>query len=72
MEKVWEGIQNAIRETVLAETWEEDDWKANPEEERILMKLNMNYGMMYPKKRKKATNPEPEPRSVQVSKIAVH
>eukprot|EP00253_Pinus_taeda_P019943 PITA_19943 len=51
-EKIWRGIQNSIRETVLAETWEEEDWKANPEEGRILAKLNMEFDMMYPRKEK--------------------
>ena len=48
--KIWTGIQKVIRETVLKETWEEDDWKVNPEEGRILMKLSMDYGMVDPKK----------------------
>lgn len=51
-EKIWRGIQNLIREIVLAETLEEEDWRANYEEGRILAKLNIEYGMMYPLKEK--------------------
>jgi len=49
-ERIWKGIQKSIRETVLAEVWEEEDWKANPEEGRILKKLNMEFDMIYPRK----------------------
>lgn len=49
-ENIWGGIQKSIREMVMAETWEEEDWRANTEEGRILEKLNMEYGMVYPLK----------------------
>jgi len=48
--KMWEKIQKAIRETILAENWEEEEWKTNPEERRILAKLNIEYKMIYPRK----------------------
>jgi len=60
-EKVWKGIQNAIRETVLAEIWEEDDWKTDPAEESILRKLNMNYSMIYPNKGKRKQTQKQSP-----------
>ena len=34
--------QRAIIETILVENWEEEEWKKNPEERRILAKLNKN------------------------------
>lgn len=48
--KIWEKIQRAIRETILAENWEEEEWNANPKEKRILARLNIEYNMIYPRK----------------------
>jgi len=45
--RIWEEICRSIKETILSETWEEEDWKLNQEEWRIISKLNMEYSMVY-------------------------
>ena len=49
-ETIWKRIVSSVREMILAEKWEEDDWKADQNEEQILMKLNLNYEMVHTKK----------------------
>eukprot|EP00253_Pinus_taeda_P006223 PITA_06223 len=49
-EETWKGILRAVKETILAEDWNEEEWKTNQEEGQILEKLNMKYEMVYPRK----------------------
>eukprot|EP00253_Pinus_taeda_P010995 PITA_10995 len=56
-ERTWEEVCKAIKETILSETWEEEDWKMSQEEGRIVAKLNMEFSMIYPRKDKKR-NPQ--------------
>lgn len=39
-----------MRETILVEEWDAEDWKANQTEAVILNLLNLNYEMVYHKK----------------------
>lgn len=48
--RIWEEICKSMKEIVLSEAWEEDDWKMNQEERRIVSKLNMDFVMIYPRK----------------------
>eukprot|EP00253_Pinus_taeda_P012904 PITA_12904 len=56
LEKVWEEISKAIRETVLSEKWDEDDWKMDPGEGRIASTLNLEFNLIFPRKERQ-TNP---------------
>lgn len=51
-EKIWGKIKETIRETILAETWEEEEWNTTQEEKRILDRLNIEFNMIYPRKEK--------------------
>lgn len=51
-EMIWKRTQKFIRETILAEAWEQEDWKTTPEEGRILTSLNLEQGMVCPQKQK--------------------
>jgi len=46
--RTWEEICKGIKETILSESWDDDDWKLNPEEQRIVSRLNINASMAYP------------------------
>eukprot|EP00253_Pinus_taeda_P005455 PITA_05455 len=48
--QVWEEISKAIRETVLSEKWDEEDWKMDPGEGRIASTLNLDFHLIYPRK----------------------
>ena len=37
---------------ILAEEWEEEEWKADQNEGHILIKLNLKYEMIYSRKEK--------------------
>ena len=49
-EAIWERAVNLMRETILVERWDREDWKANPVEEGILNKLNLKFEMVQYKK----------------------
>lgn len=51
-EMIWKRTQKLIRETILSNPWEEEDWKTTLEEGRILASLNLEYGMVYPQKKR--------------------
>ena len=36
-----------MRETILSEKWDKEDWKTNPFEEKILNNLNLSFEMVY-------------------------
>eukprot|EP00253_Pinus_taeda_P002612 PITA_02612 len=57
LERVWEEMCKSIKETVLSETWQEEDWRMNQEEGGIASKLNMEFSMIYPRKENK-NNPQ--------------
>lgn len=44
--------QNQIRETILSETWDQEDWKTSEEENHILRKLNLEPEMVFPNHKK--------------------
>jgi len=46
-EVIWERIVENMRETILVDKWESDEWKANSEEQEILNKLNLNLEMVH-------------------------
>jgi len=50
-ERIWEEVCKSIKETVLSETWEEEDWRMNQEEGGIISNLNMEFSMIYPRKK---------------------
>eukprot|EP00253_Pinus_taeda_P030826 PITA_30826 len=56
-EKVWEEISKAIRETVLSENWDEEDWKMDQCEGRIASLLDLEYNLIYPRKERQR-NPQ--------------
>lgn len=43
----WDEVCRALKETVLSESWSEEDWKLNQEEQRIVSKLNLEPHMAY-------------------------
>lgn len=45
---VWKPNQSDIRETIFAETWNQEDWKTTLEEQKILSKINLEQGMVSP------------------------
>eukprot|EP00253_Pinus_taeda_P003926 PITA_03926 len=49
-ERIWEEVCKSIKETVLSEAWEEEDWRMDQEERGIVFNLNMDFGMIYPRK----------------------
>jgi len=51
-EEIWKRVLNSVKEIILAEEWEEEEWKANQNEGQILTKLNLKYEMIYSKKEK--------------------
>ena len=53
--ETWNQIIQNIRETILAEKWYEEDWKTNPQEERIMKGLNLKPGMLNASLRKHHT-----------------
>eukprot|EP00253_Pinus_taeda_P033781 PITA_33781 len=57
-EVIWGKAIKLLRETILADKWVGEDWKANPMEEEILNKLNLKYEMVFHKQ-----NPNHEMRS---------
>eukprot|EP00253_Pinus_taeda_P031603 PITA_31603 len=61
-DEMWKGVLRAVKETILAEDWNEEEWKKNQEEGQILVNLNMKYEMVYPRKEmrqnKQAQSPE--------------
>lgn len=44
---------SSVREMILVEDWEEEEWKANQNEGQILSKLKLKYDMIYRKKEKR-------------------
>lgn len=56
-EKVWEEVSKEIKETVLSENWDEEDWKMDQTEGRIASMMNLEFSMIYPRKEKKS-NPQ--------------
>eukprot|EP00253_Pinus_taeda_P025221 PITA_25221 len=56
-EKVWEEISKAIRETVLSDRWDEEDWKMDQQEGRIASLLNLEFSLIYPRKERQS-NPQ--------------
>jgi len=50
LEIIWKRAVNLMRETILVEEWDAEDWKANQTEEVILNLLNLNYEMVHHKK----------------------
>eukprot|EP00253_Pinus_taeda_P011982 PITA_11982 len=44
---IWARVSESIRETILVSKWADDDWKANPEEQEILNKLNLKPEMVH-------------------------
>lgn len=46
-EEVWKRSLNQIRETILAENWDDEDWKMSKAESAILKKLNLEPGMIF-------------------------
>eukprot|EP00253_Pinus_taeda_P031554 PITA_31554 len=56
-EKVWEEISKAIRETVLSDRWDEEDWKMDQQEGRIATLLNLEFSLIYPRKERQS-NPQ--------------
>lgn len=52
LEKIWQHTQKLIKETILAEAWEQEDQKTTPEEGQILTSLNLKQSMVYPQKQK--------------------
>eukprot|EP00253_Pinus_taeda_P033811 PITA_33811 len=46
-EVIWARVAESIRETILVSKWADDDWKANPEEQEILNKLNLKPEMVH-------------------------
>jgi hypothetical protein len=57
LEKVWDEISKAIRETVLSEKWDEEDWKMDQREGRIASQLNLEFKLIYPRKERQS-NPQ--------------
>eukprot|EP00253_Pinus_taeda_P003542 PITA_03542 len=51
-EELWKRTQSLIRETILVEVWDQEDWKTNAEENRILRRLNLEHGMVHPQQQK--------------------
>ena len=45
---IWKRTQSHIREAILAETWNQEDWKTTPKEEKILAYLHLEQGMVHP------------------------
>eukprot|EP00253_Pinus_taeda_P018598 PITA_18598 len=60
-EKVWEEVSKAIKEIVLSDTWEEEDWKMDQAEGRIASKLNLEFRMIYPRKEKRGNSQAQSP-----------
>jgi len=48
-EIIWKRVVSLMRETILVEKWDVEDWKANQTEEMILNSLNLKYEMVYHK-----------------------
>lgn len=48
-ETIWDRAVKIMRETILTENWDEEDWKANQVEEGILNKLNLRFEMIHHK-----------------------
>eukprot|EP00253_Pinus_taeda_P017343 PITA_17343 len=46
-EVIWARVSESIRETILVSKWEDDDWKATPEEQEILNNLNLKPEMVH-------------------------
>eukprot|EP00253_Pinus_taeda_P010380 PITA_10380 len=46
-EVIWERVIESMRETILVDKWESDDWKTNPEEQEILNKFNLKLEMVH-------------------------
>eukprot|EP00253_Pinus_taeda_P011292 PITA_11292 len=46
---IWKRAVSLMRETILVEKWDVEDWKANHTEEMILNSLNLKYEMVYHK-----------------------
>lgn len=44
-------MEKSSKQTILAEDWDEEEWKENQEEGQILTKLNMKYDMLYLRKK---------------------
>lgn len=49
-EVIWKRVVSSVREMILAEEWDAEEWKADQNEEQILVKLNLKYEMVYTKK----------------------
>ena len=52
-EEIWKRVINFVKETILAEEWKEEEWKADQNEGQILIKLNLKYEMIYFRKEKR-------------------
>jgi len=51
-ELIWKRTQTHIRETIIMENWNLEDWETTPEEGKILTYLNLEQGMVCPQKYK--------------------
>eukprot|EP00253_Pinus_taeda_P034939 PITA_34939 len=48
-EVIWGKTIQILRETILADKWDGEDWKANPTEEEILNRLKLKFEMVFHK-----------------------
>eukprot|EP00253_Pinus_taeda_P013029 PITA_13029 len=46
---IWGKIIQILRETILADKWDGEDWKANPMEGEMLNRLNLKFEMVFHK-----------------------
>jgi len=46
-EVIWDRVVESMRETILVSKWASDDWKANPDEQEILNKINLKPEMVH-------------------------
>jgi len=49
-EAIRKRVVSLVRETILAKEWEADEWKAEQNDEQILVRLNLKYEMVHTKK----------------------
>jgi len=49
-EAIWKRVVIFVREMILAEEWEADDWKTEQNEEQIIVRINLKYDMVHTKK----------------------